>query len=132
MVEPTETRQCVLCPKLRDPDSSIEVDVAVRPRHVQHWVGHSASPAGAALRAPAAAPPRLRPSTFHPLPSPSGDGFVRYRSAAPPSSDTSLMYRNNLPGFFHRPASIFPTGLTPLFGSFAQSLIFISFNQVLQ
>ena len=30
MVEPSETRQCVLCPKLRDPDSGIEVDVAGR------------------------------------------------------------------------------------------------------
>ena len=30
MVKPSETRQCVLCPKLRDPDSGIEVDVAGR------------------------------------------------------------------------------------------------------
>ena len=30
MVKPSETRQCVLCPKLRDPDSGIEVDVVGR------------------------------------------------------------------------------------------------------
>ena len=34
MVEPTENRQCVLCPKLRDPDSGILVEVAGR----QAWV----------------------------------------------------------------------------------------------
>ena len=30
MVKPSETRQCVLCPKLWDPDSGIEVDVVDR------------------------------------------------------------------------------------------------------
>ena len=30
MVKPSETRQCVLCPKPRDPDSGIVVEVAGR------------------------------------------------------------------------------------------------------
>ena len=40
MVKPSETRQCVLCPKLWDPDSGIEVDVVDR----KAWVCEECKP----------------------------------------------------------------------------------------